>query len=47
MNKYHEGPEAKKRFEEKMSKLLKTPKESLKDKQIPKQKIGVRKPREA
>jgi hypothetical protein len=43
-HEYHEGPEALERFKQGMSKLFKVPKESLKDKTIPKQKHSVRKP---
>jgi hypothetical protein len=44
-HEYHEGPKATKRFEEGMSKLFRTTKESVKDKTIPKLKTSVRKPR--
>jgi hypothetical protein len=42
---YHEGPEALAKFKAGMSRLLRTPKESVKDKTIPKLKESVRKPR--
>ena len=35
-HEYHEGPKALENFEVGVSKLLKTPKDSLKDKTIPK-----------
>lgn len=43
-HEYHEGPKALERFEQGMSKLLRVPKESVKDKPIPKLKTSVRKP---
>lgn len=42
-HEYHEGEEATERFESGMSKLFKTPKEAVKDKDIPKLKTSVRK----
>jgi hypothetical protein len=42
-HEYHEGPKALNRFEQGMSKLFRTSKESVKDKVIPKLKTSVRK----